>query len=83
MQVLRNLLKSEETRDDPESTAAIISLAVSEKVRNNPFCQQKENEKYRMTVVQKLFSSIPQILLMRHNARPGRMISELRKDGQF
>ena len=52
------------TRDDPEWTAAVASLTVSEKVKIMPSRQQhEENKRDCRTIVQQLVSSIPQEIL--------------------
>ena len=61
MRMLDELLEREVTRDDPEWTAAMASLRVSEKIKvmtSRP--QHKENERDCRTIVQQLVSSIPQ-----------------------
>ena len=52
------------TRDDPEWTAAVASLTVSENVKIMPSRQQhEENKRDCRTIVQQLVSSIPQEIL--------------------
>ena len=64
MRMLGGLLEREVTRDDPEWTAAVASLTVSEKVKIMPSRRQhEENEKDCRTIVQKLVSSIPHEIL--------------------
>ena len=64
MRMLGGLLEREVTRDDPEWTAAVASLAVSEKVKIMPSRRQhEENERDCRTIVQQLVSSIPQEIL--------------------
>ena len=64
MRILGGLLEREVTRDDPEWTAAVASLTVSEKVKIMPSRRQhEENEKDCRTIVQQLVSSIPQEIL--------------------
>ena len=61
MRMLGGLLEREVTRDDPEWTAAVASLTVSEKVKIMPSRRQhEENERDCRTIVQQLVSSIPQ-----------------------
>ena len=58
--MLGGLLEREVTRDDPEWTAAVASLTVSEKVKIMPSRRQhEENERDCRTIVQQLVSSIP------------------------
>ena len=65
MRMLGGLLESEVTRDDPEWTAAVASLTVSEKVKIMPSRRQhEENERDCRTIVQQLVSSIPQEILI-------------------
>ena len=64
MRMLGGLLEREVTRDDPEWTAAVASLTVSEKVKIMPSRRQhEENERDCRTIVQQLVSSIPQEIL--------------------
>ena len=64
MRMLGGLLEREVTRDDPEWTAAVASLTVSEKVKIMPSRRQhEENERDCRTIVQHLVSSIPQEIL--------------------
>ena len=64
MRILGGLLEREVTRDDPEWTAAVASLTVSEKVKIMPSRQQhEENKRDCRTIVQQLVSSIPQEIL--------------------
>ena len=64
MRMLVGLLEREVTRDDPEWTAAVASLTVSEKVKIMPSRRQhEENERDCRTIVQQLVSSIPQEIL--------------------
>ena len=64
MRMLVRLLEREVTRDDPEWTAAIASLTISEKIRIKPSRRQhRENERYCRTEVQQLVSLIPQRVL--------------------
>ena len=63
-QVMRMLGGLLVTRDDPEWTAAVASLTVSEKVKIMPSRRQhEENERDCRTIVQQLVSSIPQEIL--------------------
>ena len=65
-QVMRMLggLLEREVRDDPEWTAAVASLTVSEKVKIMPSRRQHEkNERDCRTIVQQLVSSIPHKIL--------------------
>ena len=60
MRMLGGLLEREVTRDDPEWTAAVASLTVSEKVKIIPSRRQhEENERDCRTIVQQRVSSIP------------------------
>ena len=64
MRMLGGLLEREVTRDNPEWTAAVTSLTVSEKVKIMPSRRQhEENERDCRTIVQQLVSSIPQEIL--------------------
>ena len=64
MRMLGGLLEREVTRDDPEWTAAVASLTVSEKVKIMPSRRQHaENERDCRTIVQQLVSSIPHEIL--------------------
>ena len=64
MRMLGGLLEREVTRDDPEWTAAVASLTVSERVKIMPSRRQhEENERDCRTIVQQLESSIPQEIL--------------------
>ena len=64
MRMLSGLLEREVTRDDPEWTAAVASLTVSEKVKIMPSRRQhEENERDCRTIVQQLVSSIPHEIL--------------------
>ena len=64
MRMLGGLLEREVTRDDPEWTAAVASLTVSEKVKIMPSRRQhQEDERDCRTIVQQLLSSIPQEIL--------------------
>ena len=64
MRMLGGLLEREVTRDDPEWTAAVASLTVSEKVKFMPSRRQhEENERVCRTIVQQLVSSIPHEIL--------------------
>ena len=64
MRMLGGLLEREMTRDDPEWTAAVASLTVSEKVKIMPSRRQhEENERDCRTIVQQLVSSIPHEIL--------------------
>ena len=64
MRMLGGLLEREVTRDDPEWTAAVASLTVSEKVKIMPSRRQRaENERDCRTIVQQLVSSIPHEIL--------------------
>ena len=66
MRIPGGLLEREVTRNDPEWTAAIAFLTVSEKVRIKPSRRQyEENKTDCRTVVQQLVSSIPRSVLMR------------------
>ena len=60
MRMLGELLERELTRDEPEWAAAIASLTVSEKKKDNAIKNQhKENERDCRTIVQQLVSWIP------------------------
>ena len=64
MRMLGGLLEREVTRDDPEWTAAVASITVSEKVKVMPSRRQHEkNERDCRTIVQQLVSSIPHEIL--------------------
>ena len=64
MRMLGGFLEREVTRDDPEWTAAVASLAVSEKVKiMSSKRQHEENERDCRTIVQQLVSSIPHEIL--------------------
>ena len=64
MRMLGGLLEREVTRDDPEWTAAVASLTVSEKMKIMPSRRQhEENESDSWTIVQQLVSSIPHEIL--------------------
>ena len=67
MRMLGGLLEREVTRDDPEWTAAVASLTVSEKVKITKIMpsrrQHEGNERDCRTIVQQLVSSIPQEIL--------------------
>ena len=64
MRMLGRLLEREVTRDDPEWTAAVASLTVSEKVKIMPSRRQHdENVRDCRTVVQQLVSTIPHEIL--------------------
>ena len=64
MRMLGGLLEREVTRDDPEWTAALASLTVSEEVKIMPSRRQhEENERDCRTIVQQLVSSIPHEIL--------------------
>ena len=64
MRMLGGLLEREVTRNDPEWTAAVASLTVSEKGKIRPSRRQhEENERDCRTIVQQLVSSIPQEIL--------------------
>ena len=64
IRMLGGLLEREVTRDDPEWTAAVASLTVSEKVKIMPSRRQhEENGRDCRTIVQQLVSSIPQEIL--------------------
>ena len=64
MRMLGGLLEREVTRDDPEWTAAVASLTVSEKVKIMPSRRQhEENERDCRTIVQQLVSSLPHEIL--------------------
>ena len=64
MRMLGGLLEREVTRDDPEWTAAVASLTVSETVKIMPSRRQhEENERDCRTIVLQLISSIPQEIL--------------------
>ena len=59
MRMLGGLLEREVNRDDPEWTAAMASLTVSEKVKIVPSRgQHKENERDCRTIIQQPVSSI-------------------------
>ena len=62
--MLGGLLEREVARDDPEWTAAVASLTVSEKVKIMPSRRQhEENERDCRTIIQQLVSSIPHEVL--------------------
>ena len=64
MRMLGGLLEKEVTRDDPEWTAAVALLTVSEKVKIRPSRRQdKENERDCRTIVQQQVSSKPHEVL--------------------
>ena len=64
MRLLGGLLEREVTRDDPEWTAAVSSLTVSEKVKiMTSRRQHEENERDCRTIVQQLVSSIAHEIL--------------------
>ena len=64
MRMQGGLLEREVTRDDPEWTAAVALLTVSEKVKILPSKRQhEENERDCRTIVQQLVSSIPHEIL--------------------
>ena len=64
MRMLGGLLEREVTTDDPEWSAAMASLTVSEKVEIMPSRRQhRKNERDCRTKVQQLVSSIPQNVL--------------------
>ena len=64
MWMLGELLEREVTADDPEWSAAMALITVSEKVRIKPSRRQhKENERDCRTIVQELVPSIPQNVL--------------------
>ena len=64
MRMLGGLLEREVIRDDPEWTAAVALLTVSEKVKIMPSRRQlEENERDCRTIVQQLVSSIPHEIL--------------------
>ena len=64
MRMLGGLLEREVTRDDPEWTAAVTSLTVSEKVKiMSSRRQHEENLRDCRTIVQQLVSSISQEIL--------------------
>ena len=64
MRMLGGLLEREVTRDDPEWTAAVASLTVSEKVKIMPSRRQHEdNERDCRTIVQQLVSLVPHEIL--------------------
>ena len=64
MRMLGEMLERKVTRDDPEWTAAVASLTVSEKVKIMPSRRQhEENERDCRTIVQQLVSSIPHEIL--------------------
>ena len=64
MRMLGGLLEREVTRDDPEWTAAVASLIVSEKMKIMPSRRQhEENERDCRTIVQQLVSTIPHEIL--------------------
>ena len=65
MRMLGGLLEREVTRDEPEWTAAMASLTVSETVKNMPSIRQhKDNERDCRSIVQQLVSSIPHEVLV-------------------
>ena len=62
--MLGGLLEREVTRDDPEWTAAVASLTVSEKMKIMPSRRQhEENERDCRTLVQQLVYTIPHEIL--------------------
>ena len=64
MRMLGRLLEREVTRDEPEWTAAVALLTVSEKVKIMPSRRQhEENERDCRTIIQQLVSSIPHEIL--------------------
>ena len=64
MRMLGGLLEREVTRDDPEWTAAVALLTVSDQVKIMPFRRQhEENERDCRTIVQQQVSSIPHEIL--------------------
>ena len=64
MRMLGGLLEREVTRDDPEWTAAVALLTVSEKVKIMPSRREHaENERDCRTIVQQLVSSISHEIL--------------------
>ena len=64
MRMLGGLIEREVTRDDPEWTAAVVSLTVSEKMKIMPSRRQhEENERDCRTIVQQLVSTIPHAIL--------------------
>ena len=64
MRMLGGLLERKVVRDDPEWTAAMASLTVSEKVKIMPSRRQhEENERDCRTIVQQLVSSISLAIL--------------------
>ena len=64
MRMLGGLLEREVTKDDPQWTAAVASLTVSEKGKIMPSRRQhEENERDCRTIVQQLVSSIPHEIL--------------------
>ena len=64
MRMLGGLLEREVTRDDPEWTAAVASLTVSEKMKiMSSRRQHEENERDCRTIVQQLVSSKPHEIL--------------------
>ena len=64
MRMLGGLLEREVTRDDPEWTAAVASLTVSEKAKIMPSRRQhEESERDCRTIVQQLVSPIPHEIL--------------------
>ena len=80
MRMLGGLLEREVTRDDPEWTAAVASLTVSEKVKIMPSRRQhEENERDCRTIVQQLVSSIPQEILTSTSYRQKEQGSSKRK----
>ena len=85
MRMLGGLLKREVTRDDPEWTAAVASLTVSEKAKIMPSRRQhEENQRDCRTIVQQLVSSIPhEILTSTSNGRKERGSSTRRKTVTF
>ena len=81
MRMLGGLFEREVTRDDPEWTAAVASLRVSEKVKIMPSRRQhEENERDCRTIVQQLVSSIPhEILTSTSSDRKNRGAASVRK----
>ena len=84
MRMLGGLLEREVTRDDPEWASTMASLAVSEKVNIMPSRRQhKENERDCRTIVQQLFSSIPQRSFNKYFIQTGRTGERHTKENRY
>ena len=83
MRMLSGLLEREVTRDDPEWTAAVASLTVSEKVKIMPSRRQHEkNERDCRTIVQQLVSSIPPRDFNQYFLRTERTVEQYAKENR-